>query len=175
MKHYDFAQRFRALYDQAVARYSAGTRSAPGLFSAEDNAWLAANGLTAQNFFDYAEDQANYGEPGPDNALAIESVRRNYFVSIQEGRASTAVLDVERMPAKTDSIRGIEWLPRLIPKAKAKLRGELPASLMYDCGGDRKFFKTHDIYAAEFLALVWRHENNDASIIDWVARRSAGK
>jgi hypothetical protein len=173
MKHYDFAPKFRALYDQAVGRYNAGTRTAAGLFSAEENAWLTANGLTPQNLFDYAEDQANYGEPGPDNALAIECVRRNYFVSAQEGRASTTVLDVERMPAKTDSIRGIEWLPRLIPKTKAKLRGELPASLMYCCGGDRKFFKTHDIAPAEFLGLVWRHENNDAAIIDWVARRSA--
>ena len=79
------------------------------------------------------------------------------------------------MPAKTDAVRGIEWLPRIIPKAKAKLRGELPSSLMYCCGGDRRFFKTHDILPAEFLSLVWRHEHADAAIIDWVVRRSAAK
>ncbi|MES1166450.1 MAG: DUF5069 domain-containing protein, partial [Pseudomonadota bacterium] len=59
------------------------------------------------------------------------------------------------------------------PKTKAKLRGELPASLMYCCGGDRKFFKTHDIQPAEFLSLVWRNLGNDAAIVDWVTRRSA--
>ena len=79
------------------------------------------------------------------------------------------------MPAKTDAVRGIEWLPRLIPKAKAKPRGELPSSLMYSCGGDRRFFRGHDILPAEFLSLVWRNENNDAAIIDWVARRIAAK
>jgi len=173
MKHYDFAPKFRALYDQAIARYNAGTRSAAALFSAEETAWLAANGITPQHLFDYAEDQANYGEPGPDTAVAIESLRRSYFVNAQDGRPSTTTLDVDKMPAKTDTIRGIEWLPRIIPKTKAKLRGELPASLMYDCGGDRKFFKAHDIGPAEFLGIVWRHENNDAAIIDWVARRSA--
>jgi len=174
MKHYSFATEFRTLYDQAVARYNAGTRSAAALFSPAETAWLAANGLTAQHLFDYAEDQANYGEPGPDNAVTIEIIRRNYFVNVQEGRASTTVLDSDKLPAKTAAVRGIEWLPRLIPKAKAKLRGELPPNLMYCCGGDRKFFQTHDIGPSEFLGLVWRHEQNDDAIVDWVVRRSPG-
>jgi len=46
---------------------------------------------------------------------------------------------------------------------------------MYDCGGDRAFFKQHDILAAEFLALVWRLGADDAAIVDWVARRSAAQ
>jgi hypothetical protein len=173
MKHYDFAQKFRALYDKAAGLYAKGQRGADTFFTADELAWLAANGITAQHMFDYAEDQANYGEPGPDNALAIESIRRDYFLNVQDSRASTVVLDVEKMPAKTDAVRGIEWLPRIIPKTKAKLRGELPASLMYCCGGDRNFFKTHDILPAEFLSVVWRHEKDDAAIIDWVVRRSA--
>ena len=77
-----------------------------------------------------------------------------------------------RLPAKTDAVHGIAWLPRIIPKTKAKLRGELPPSLMYCCGGDRNFFTTHDIHPAEFLSLVWRHEHADAAIVDWVVRRS---
>ena len=76
-----------------------------------------------------------------------------------------------RVPAKTDAVKGIEWLPRLIPKTKAKLRGELPASLMYSCGGDRNFFRTHDIHPAEFMSVVWRHLDNDAAIVDWVLKR----
>ena len=175
MKHYDFATKFRALYDKAVGLYAKGQRGADTFFNAADSAWLAANGLTAQNFYDYAEDHAGYGEPGPDNALAIETVRRDYFLNAQNARASATVLDVAKMPAKTEAVRGIEWLPRLIPKAKAKLRGELPASLMYGCGGDRAFFKQHDILPAEFLALVWRHDKDDAAIVDWVVRRSAAR
>jgi hypothetical protein len=44
---------------------------------------------------------------------------------------------------------------------------------MYCCGGDRAFFKTHDIMPAEFLAVVARNEQNDTAIVDFVARRSA--
>ncbi len=173
MKHYDFASKFRALYDSAVDRFVSGRRGADTFCSVEEKAWLTTHGLTAQNLYDYAEDHVGYGEPGPDSAVAIEVVRHNYFFSVQQGRASGAVLDVEKMPAKSEAVRGIAWLPRLIPKAKAKLRGELPASLMYCCGGDRSFFKTHDILPAEFLSVVWRLEHDDAAIVDWVASRSA--
>jgi hypothetical protein len=171
MKHYDFADRFRALYDQAVKLYASGKTGADGYFSADETAFLAANGLTAQNLYDYAEDHHGYGEPGYDRALAIELVRRDYFLNAQGGRPSGKVIDAATMPAKTDTVRGIGWLPRLIPKAKAKLRGELPAGLMYSCGGDRAFFQQHDIHPAEFLSLVWRYENNDTAIIDWVVQR----
>jgi hypothetical protein len=175
MKHYDFADKFRALYDQGVSLYASGQRDQAAWFTADERAFLAANGISLQAMFDYAEDHNNYGEPGYDRALAIETVRRDYFLNVQHGQASKQVLDESRMPGKSESVKGIEWLPRLIPKTKAKLRGELPTSLMYSCGGDRKFFKTHDIHPAEFLSLVWRNENNDAAIIDWVAQRSAAK
>ncbi len=67
------------------------------------------------------------------------------------------------------------WLLRILPKARAKLRGELPASMMYGCGGDRRFFKENDILPAEFLALIWRAGADDAAIIAWVKRRKAGR
>jgi hypothetical protein len=70
-------------------------------------------------------------------------------------------------------VQGIEWLPRIIPKTKAKLRGELPSSLMYCCGGDRKFFKTHDINPVEFLSVVRQNEKNDEAIVNWVTQRIA--
>lgn len=175
MKHYDFTAKFRAIYDHAVAQYTKGSRDAAKFFDATQSAFLAANGITAQYLYDYAEDHVGGGEPGYDNALTIEVVRRSYFLNVQGGKASTTVLDESKMPAKTDAVRGIEWLPRIIPKAKAKLRGELPASLMYCCGGDRRFFKAHDIMPSEFLGLVWRYENDDAAIVDWVAKRSTAK
>lgn len=176
MKHFTFPHQFRTLYEKAVALYAGGQRGADGFFSAEDTQFLAANGITAQHMYDYAEDHNNYeGEPGLLLALGIELVRRDYFLNVQGGRASTTTLDDGKLPAKTDTVRGIVWLPRLLPKARAKLRGELPPSLMFCCGGDRKFFKEHDILPAEFLSLVWRYEKNDGAVVDWVTRRSAAK
>ncbi|HEY8932823.1 MAG TPA: DUF5069 domain-containing protein [Rariglobus sp.] len=175
MSHYTFAQTFRSLYDKAVAAYAAGRRGAETYFNADESVWLASNGLTAQHLYDYAEDHNNYaGEPGYDIALGIEYVRRDYFLNAQQGQTSGAFADPDTWPAKTAAVEGIEWLPRILPKARAKLRGELPSSLMYGCGGDRKFFKAHDIHPAEFLSLVWRLDGNDAAIIDWVVRRSSG-
>ncbi len=175
MKNYDFTVQFRSLYDKAVGLYAKGQRDAKTFFGPSESGWLAANGLTPQHLYDYAEDQNGYGEPGYDNALGIELVRRDYFLNAQGGKASTTVLDESKMPTKTDAVQGIEWLPRIIPKTKAKLRGELPTSLMYCCGGDRAFFKKHDILPAEFLSLVWRHERDDAAIVQWVVNRSGGK
>lgn len=175
MIHYDFADKFHALYDKAVKLYAAGQPDQTAYFTAAEKAFLTANGISVQTMYDYAEDHNSDGEPGYDRALAIETVRRDYFINVQQGKASTQILDVAKMPAKTDAVKGIEWLPRIIPKAKAKLRGELPASLMYSCGGDRNFFRTHDIHPGEFLSLVWRNLDNDSATIDWVVRRSTQK
>jgi hypothetical protein len=176
MKHYTFSRQFHELYDKAVARYAGGRRGVGEFFTAEEAAFLAANGITAQHLYDYAEDHNNHdGAPGFEIALGIELVRRDYFLNVQRGKPPAAVLDEARMPAKTDSVRGIEWLPRLLPKTRAKLRGELPASLMFCCGGDRRFFTQHDILPHEFLSLVWRAGADDGMIIDWVAARSAAK
>jgi hypothetical protein len=172
MKHYDFADKFHALYDKAMEAYATGQTDRTKYFNASEEAFLAANGISVQAMYDYAEDHNNGGEPGYDRALSIESVRRDYFLNVQNGKASTAVLDESKMPAKTDAVKGIEWLPRIIPKTKAKLRGELPPSLMYSCGGDRRFFKLHDIHPAEFLSLIWRNFDDDAATIDWVVKRS---
>lgn len=175
MKHYDFPNRFAAIYDKAVDLYSAGRRGAETYFTPDEKAWLAANGIAPQHMYDYAEDQNNYSEPGYDHALTIELVRCIYFLKVQGGKPSAKVLDEASLPAKTDKAAGIEWLPRIIPKAQAKLRGELPPSLMYCCGGDRRFFKTHDIMPAEFLTVIWQNEGNDQAVVDWVVQRSASK
>jgi hypothetical protein len=172
MNHYDFPAQFRTLYDQAVSLYAKGKRGAGTYFDKAQAKWLAGNGITPQHMYDYAEDENSGGEPGFGHALATEAVRRDYFLNVQRGRASPAVLDEPGMPAKTDAVKGIEWLPRIIPKAKAKLRGELPDSLMYCCGGDRRFFKANNILPAEFLGIVWRNGDDDAATIDWVAARS---
>lgn len=170
MNHFTFPQQFRALYDKAVGLYAKGQRGADTYFTPDELAWLAANGINAQHMYDYAEDHNGYGgEPGFEHALSIEIVRRDYFLNVQKGKPSATRLDDSTLPAKTDAVRGIAWLPRMLPKARAKLRGELPPSLMYCCGGDRKFLKEHNILPAEFLAVLWR---NEAAVVDWVAARS---
>jgi len=173
MKNYDFPTRFAELYDQAVALYARGQRGAATFFDPAQRAWLAASGLTPQHLYDYAEDHNHGGEPGFGHAVTIESARHNYFINVQHGVASKTVLDEAALPSKDAAVKGIAWLPRLIPKAKAKLKGELPESLMYCCGGDRRFFKAHDILPAEFLGVIWRNLDHDDAVVDWVVARSA--
>jgi hypothetical protein len=172
MEHYDFHKEFRDLFDKAVKQYAAGKRTPDDFFSKHELAFLATIGSRAQDLFDYAEDAANYGEPDFETALLVQSVRRSYFHLVQRSVPSKIVLDEAALPAKTAAIRGIEWLPRLMPKARAKLRGELPTSLMYGCAGDRRFFKQHDIHPSEFLQVVLQLGDNDKAIIDWVATRA---
>ncbi|HEX2100409.1 MAG TPA: DUF5069 domain-containing protein, partial [Candidatus Synoicihabitans sp.] len=162
----------RALYDKAVSLYANGSRGAENYFTPDEQAWLASNGLIPQHLYDYAEDELDGGEPGFGNALGIELVRRDYFFNVQQGRRSEVILDEDALPPKTAEAGGIRWLPRIIPKAQAKLRGELPPSLMYCCGGDRNFLRTHDIQPAEFLSLIWRHLDDEAAVIAWVQARS---
>ena len=75
---------------------------------------------------------------------------------------------MDDLPAKDAQLGGIVWLPRVIQKAKARLRGELPDTLMYCCGGDRKFFRTHDIHPADFLRYVWGAKGNEDKILNYV-------
>ena len=65
----------------------------------------------------------------------------------------------------------LKWLPRILVKAQAKLRGELPADTMFCCGGDRAFFARHDIHPAEFLQVVQKAEMEDQLVVDWVKTR----
>ena len=169
--HFDFPATFRQLYKKGFQQYQDGQRGADTFFDAEETAWLAANGITAQHMYDYAEDDVSDGAPGFGNALTIETVRRDYFLTAQKGIASKTVLDPTTLPAKSEEIEAIRWLPRIIPKAKAKLRGEMPATMMYSCGGDRNFFLTNNILPAEFLSLIWRNIDNDAAVVAWVKNR----
>lgn len=175
MKYFNFPSQFRALFEQSVSRYARG-EALETFFSAAEKTWLAENGLAPQHLYDYAEDFHKYDrEPGLEHALAIELVRRDYFWNVQGGRPSPTQIDASKLPAKTEAVRGIAWLPRLLPKAAAKLRGELPPTLMFCCGGDRAFFKEHDLVPAEFLSAMWRLNFDEAAMVEWVVRRSAAR
>lgn len=170
--HYAFAPRFIEAYRHAQEAYRRAPASALAEIAAQSGPWLAAHGLSVQALYDYVDDEERYGEPGVARALTIESVRRDYFLNVQEGRPSPTVLDPESLPPKDATVDGIAWLPRLAAKAYAKLRGELPASLMYGCGGDRAFLESHDLDPAEFLTALWRCGGQPDAVAAWIRRRA---
>ena len=70
------------------------------------------------------EDFAKGGDPDLATALEIAAVRSDYFLHEQKGEFSTHRISVDALPSKDADVEGIGWLPRIIPKAEAKLRGE---------------------------------------------------
>jgi predicted dehydrogenase len=168
-------QRFSKLFQSAVEMYRKGHHKANGLVDEKGRKFLATIGHTEQEFFDFVEDFAKAGEPPLETTLKIASVRRNYFLKEQNGTPSKHRISMDDLPSKDAKIEDIAWLPRLIPKAEAKLRGEMPPDLMYGCGGDRKFFKTHHLDAADFLQKVWEAHGKQSEIVAWVKKLSEAK
>ena len=165
-------QRFSKLFQGAVEKYRRGHTRAAGLVDEKGRKFLASIGHTEQEFFDFVEDFAKGGEPTLETALRIAAVRRDYFLHEQNGIPSPHHISMQDLPAKDAEVEGIGWLPRLIPKAEAKLRGEMPPELMFGCGGDRKFFRTHQIDPADFLNKVWDAQGDPAVVVSWVMAES---
>jgi hypothetical protein len=173
MKHYDYQKQLHTLWTKAVEQYQAGQRGSATYFDEYETQWLRANGITPQEIYDFAEDYVSGGEPDFATFAMICDVRRNYFLEKLKGQISDKKVANTSYTPKDAEVDGIRWLPRIIEKAKAKLHGELDDDTMYGCGGDRAFFKEHDIHPAEFLRVVAEHEDNDRAIIDWVKARRA--
>lgn len=169
---YAWDSEFTALFDRCLARYRSGDTDFNGYYSAGDLAFLDSIGYQPREFFDFVEDLAEIGEPSLGTAILIASVRRDYLKEVMKGAKSGRVLDPATLPAKTSEVEGFAWLPRILVKARAKLRGELDPNTMYCCGGDRAFLKRHDIAPADFLRAVWAAGDDDAKVIDYVRRNS---
>ena len=169
---YDYHSKLERIWKDAVERYKQGRRSPEGFLSEEELNFLASTGMNVMDVFDFAEDWVCEGAPDLATFLLIHDARRDYFLREQEGHASSHRMDSATLPAKSEEIEGIRWLPRIIPKARAKLRGELPTDTMYCCGGDRNFFQTNDLHPSEFLAVVRDAGDDDQAIIEWVLKRS---
>ena len=167
MKSYDWASYVKALYQKALQQYQAGNRDPHSFFSTEEQQELASIGASPMELFDYAEDAEALDW---ETALLILSVRRDYFLVMQKSVPSTHRLVMAELPAKDAELDGIPWLPRIIQKAQGRLRGELPNELMYGCGGDRRFFTTHDIHPADFLRDVWAAGGDAQKILAYVRR-----
>ncbi len=162
--------RFLDLFDRCVKRYQAGDKDFSRYYEApEDAALLAEIGYKPREFFDFVEDYCEENEPSPSTALLVAAVRRDYFKVIMQGRPGEKELTRDDIPTFGDELEGISYLPRILAKARAKLRGELDPDLMYGCGGDRNFLGKHgNIHPADFLRIVWAAEGDDSKVLDWI-------
>ncbi len=163
---------FREVYDRAVKSYEGGAQSVDRLFTPSEVAFLSSIGCSAQELFDFVEDYCRGGEPSYESVLLVTAVRREFFLKVQGGKPSGQVASSAALPAKQAAVAGIPWLPRIIEKARIKLRGEMPPELMYGCGGDRPFLKSVGFELADFLRLVWDAGDNTAQIVSRVVERS---
>ncbi|MSU35369.1 MAG: DUF5069 domain-containing protein [Pedosphaera sp.] len=165
--------RFQAVWKRGSVAWTAGRRTPATLFNTDDVAFLKTVGCSAQELFDFIEDFHEYGEPDMTTALAVAALRREYFLRVLGGNATGKTVRMESLPAKTAEVDGIAWLPRLIAKARLKLRGEMPADLMYGCAGDRPFLRRMNMDLPGFLKLVAENGADDRHIVDAVKRHAA--
>lgn len=170
MQNYNWSARFREIYDRAVSAYRAGRTSTAALFPPTDVDFLATIGCSAQELFDFVEDYVRRGAPDYETALLITAERRDYFLNMQRGQFSGKMVDMDTLPSKQAVAGGLPWLPRIIVKARAKLRGEMPSDLMFGCGGDMAFLEKVEIHPADFLRFVRAAGDDDQKIIEWVRR-----
>lgn len=173
MEHYAYHKTLKTIWENAVAQYRDGNREPDSYFDEATSAGLASIGMNTMDVYDYAEDFVSRGEPDFETFLMVNEARRDYFLTVQDGKLSDKVLDSSTLPPKDLEVRGVVWLPRILPKAIAKLRGELPPETMYGCGGDRRFFQTNNIHAAEFLRAAWAYEDDESKLVEWVLTRKS--
>ena len=169
----EWARQFSMLFETAAGLYRSGRRLPEELFSPNAVEFLRSIGASPQELYDYVEDWCELGEPSPDTALAIAAVRNEYFIREQQRRPSVRTMPVDSFPPGSASLGGFRWLPRIIAKARAKLRGELPPELMFSCGGDRAFLKRIGMTPEEFLRLVWEAGEQDVKILAGVEQPRA--
>lgn len=167
-----YQQELHRIWSRAEKLYRDGQRNPADWFHGEQAECVRQIGATPREIFDFAEDYVVSGEPDFLTFALLADIRRSYFLIHQQGQHSQHVVQDADLPPKTAEVEGIPWLPRIIVKAKAKLKGEMNPNLMYCCGGDRRFLKEHNLHPAEFLRLVADHLDNDQAVIDYVIAKS---
>ena len=103
----------------------------------------------------------------------INFLKQDYLDVVMKGERSDKTVDPSDLPPKTEALAGFSWLPRIIAKAEAKLRGEMDPDTMYCCGGDRAFLREHDIGPADFLRAVWAAKGDREKVVEYVRQRSS--
>ena len=167
----DWIEEFRTLFENKSMAYRRGVQSPTTMFSKEETVFLRSLGATPQEIFDFVEDWCDDGVPDPETALAITKIRRDYFIQEQQCQFPEKPLQESEFPGRRASLAGLEWFPRIIAKAQAKLRGELPPDLMYSCGGDRRFLNMVNVSPVEFLETVRDAGDNVDDIVKFVTDR----
>ena len=168
----EWVEEFRTLFDSGITAYKNGIQNAEAMFSTREEDFLRSIGATPQEIFDFVEDWCDDEAPDPETALAIATIRRNYFLQEQQGQFPKTSISESQFPSRSASLAGLEWFPRIIEKARAKLQGKLPPDLMYSCGGDRRFLHKVNVGPVEFLQAVWEAGDNIAHIVKFVTDRS---
>ncbi len=164
-------EQFLDLYRRCLEKYRGGNKDFETYYSEHDLAFLASIGYKPRELFDFVEDAAEEGVPAESTALLIASVRRDFFHVVQDKEKSEKEISADDIPAKSEELDGMAYLPRIIAKARAKLAGELHPDLMFSCGGDRGFLKDHgNIHAADFLRHVWACGKDAQSIADFIKK-----
>ncbi len=170
---------FLALFDRCVRLYQGGEddlgeRDFRNFYQPADLEFLESIGCQPREFFDFVEDLCEEGEPAPSTALLVASVRRDYFLTVQNRKPSGRILGRDDVPSFGEQLEDMVYLPRILAKGRAKLAGELDPDLMFGCGGDRNFLAKHgDIHPADFLRNLWAAGDDDRKIAAWILARKS--
>lgn len=161
--------RFLELFDCCLEKHRSGNTDYDNYYSEAELTFLASIGHKPRELYDFVEDLADQGVPSRSDALLVAAVRRDYFLVVQGGKPSDKEFTANDVPSYGEELSGIQYLPRVIAKAKLKLKGELDPNLMYGCGGDRNFLeKNGNIHPADFLRHVWAADGDDSQVVAFV-------
>lgn len=164
--------RFMEMFGRCVAAYREGKFDYETGYSASELKFLESIGCQPREFFDFVEDLVDERVPSGTTALLVAAVRRDYFLVEQGGKSGGEVAGMDDLPGFGEELGGMAYLPRILKKARAKLRGELDPDVMFGCGGDRNFLGKHgDIPAADFLRHVWSAGDDDGKVLEWIGER----
>lgn len=168
--NYNWDTTFSELFTRCLERYRSGDEDFENYYTDADLAFLDSIGYKKRELFDFVEDHADSGDSDPSlgTAILVAAARRDFLNVVQNGKNSDQVVGPDDLPAREAELGGHAWLPRIIVKARAKLHGELDPDIMYGCGGDRNFLRTHDLHPAEFLRAVWAAHDDDSAILAYV-------
>ena len=167
---YQWDQTFVELFERCCGRCRSGDLDFTRYYNAADLAFLDDLGYKPREFFDFVEDHVDGAgqDPTAETALLVASVRRDFWHHMMGKEPSAKILRPSDLPGRDEELGGHAWLPRILAKARAKLRGELDPEVMYGCGGDRMFLRRHDLHPADFLRIVWAAGDDDSKILDYV-------
>ena len=161
--------KFLELFRRCLSAYQNGNEDFMSYYTPNDLTFLASIGYKPRELFDFIEDLADDGAPSESTALLVAAVRRDYFLVVQKGEVSSQEFTSNDFPSSDEKIEGISYLPRIVAKAEAKLKGELHPNIMFGCGGDRRFLLKHgDLNPADFLRHVWAADGDPTQLLSFL-------